>query len=350
MMFAAEHGPYWDVGLLAGFVLATAPLAADELTLTVAPTKGTLADVPVPVTLPAAHANGAWRDEATGTVTKDGARVGVVVGGGLLGLEAANALKSLGLEAHVVEFAPQLMAVQLDAGGGALLRRKIEALGVGVHTGRNTREIVDGETCRHRMQFADGGHLEADLIVFSAGIRPRDELARACGLDVGERGGIVVDDQCRTSDPDIYAIGECALWGGRIYGLVAPGYAMAKAAAADLTGTDGAFTGADMSTKLKLLGVDVGSIGDAHAKTPGALCYTYQDDLAGVYKKIVVDGDGRRLLGAVLVGDAADYGNLLQFRLRSTVAKEANFFPNSFRNLAFPNLREFLPFLRITRN
>ena len=244
-----------------------------------------------------------------------GARVGVVVGGGLLGLEAANALKSLGLEAHVVEFAPQLMAVQLDAGGGALLRRKIEALGVGVHTGRNTREIVDGETCRHRMQFADGGHLETDLIVFSAGIRPRDELARACGLEVGERGGVVVDDQCRTSDPDIYAIGECALWGGRIYGLVAPGYAMAKAAAADLVGADGAFTGADMSTKLKLLGVDVGSIGDAHAKTPGALCYTYQDDLAGVYKKIVVDAESRRLLGAVLVGDAADYGSLLQFCL-----------------------------------
>ena len=244
-----------------------------------------------------------------------GARVGVVVGGGLLGLEAANALKSLGLEAHVVEFAPQLMAVQLDAGGGALLRRKIEALGVGVHTGRNTRQIVDGESCRHRMQFADGEHLETDLIVFSAGIRPRDELARSCGLEVGERGGIVVDDRCRTSDPDIYAIGECALWNGRIFGLVAPGYQMAKTVAAELSGGQGAFAGADMSTKLKLLGVDVGSIGDAHARTPGALCYTYQDDLAGVYKKIVVDAEGRRLLGAVLVGDAADYGSLLQFCL-----------------------------------
>ncbi|WP_075968110.1 nitrite reductase large subunit NirB [Immundisolibacter cernigliae] len=244
-----------------------------------------------------------------------GARVGVVVGGGLLGLEAANALKALGLEAHVVEFAPQLMGVQLDGGGGAVLRRKIEALGVRVHTGRNTREIVDGESCRHRMVFADGEHLETDLIVFSAGIRPRDELARACGLEVGERGGIVVDDQCRTCDPDIYAIGECALWSGRIYGLVAPGYQMAKTAAADLCGGDASFTGADMSTKLKLLGVDVGSIGDAHARTPGALCYTYQDDQAGVYKKLVVDGDGKRLLGAVLVGDAADYGGLLQYCL-----------------------------------
>mgnify|MGYP000058235415 FL=1 len=157
-------------------------------------------------------------------------KIGVVVGGGLLGLEAAKALKDMNLATHVVEFAPRLMAVQVDEGGGRILRRKIEQLGVTVHTGKNTQAIVDGENCRHRMNFADGSFLETDLILFSAGIRPRDELARQAGLSMGERGGIVVDASCRTSDPDIYAIGECALYEGRIYGLVAPGYQIASPA------------------------------------------------------------------------------------------------------------------------
>jgi len=158
-------------------------------------------------------------------------KVGVVVGGGLLGLEAAKALRDLGLETHVVEFAPRLMAVQIDDGAGKVLRNKIAALGVGIHLGKNTTEIVDGETCRHRMNFADGSHLETDMILFSAGIRPRDELARQAGLDVGPRGGIAIGNECLTNDPDVYAIGECALWEGRIYGLVAPGYQMAETAA-----------------------------------------------------------------------------------------------------------------------
>ncbi|MBI2508598.1 MAG: FAD-dependent oxidoreductase, partial [Betaproteobacteria bacterium] len=147
-------------------------------------------------------------------------------GGGLLGLEAAKALHDLGLETHVVEFAPRLMAVQLDDSGGRLLRREIEALGVGVHTSKETTKIVKGAERRHRLLFADGGSRETDLVVFSAGIRPRDQLARAAGLAIGERGGIVINDHCQTSDPDIYALGECALWGGRSYGLVAPGYQM----------------------------------------------------------------------------------------------------------------------------
>jgi len=138
------------------------------------------------------------------------ARVGVVIGGGLLGLEAAKALKDLGLQTHVVEFAPRLMAVQIDAGGGAVLREKIEALGVQVHTGKNTQAIEAGEDRRHCMRFADGSAIETDLVLFSAGIRPRDQLARDSDIAVGERGGIVVDDYCRTSDSDIYAIGECA--------------------------------------------------------------------------------------------------------------------------------------------
>ncbi|TNE88028.1 MAG: nitrite reductase (NAD(P)H), partial [Gammaproteobacteria bacterium] len=219
------------------------------------------------------------------------AKIGVVVGGGLLGLEAANALQNLGLETHVVEFAPGLMGVQLDGGGSSMLRRKIETLGVQVHTSKATQAIEEtngeGDT-RLVMKFADGETLETDVIVFSAGIRPSDQLAKDCGLEVGPRGGIDVDYHCRTSDSDIYAIGECALYGGMIYGLVAPGYRMAEVAVSQLTGEHNTFKGADMSTKLKLLGVDVGSIGDSHGKTPGSIAYTFSDERAEVYKRMIV--------------------------------------------------------------
>ncbi|MGF6528623.1 nitrite reductase large subunit NirB [Variovorax sp. PvP013] len=241
---------------------------------------------------------------------------GVVVGGGLLGLECAKALRDMGLDTHVVEFSPRLMAVQVDEGGGAALRGSIEALGLHVHTGRNTVEIVDGATARHRMVFADGTWLETDMIVFSAGIRPRDELARQSVLAVGARGGVAVDTHCRTSDRDIYAIGECAAWNDQTFGLVAPGYEMARVAARHIAGqTDAAFAGADMSTKLKLMGVDVASIGDAHGRTPKSRAYRYVNEHKGIYKKIVVSEDNKQLLGAVLVGDAAEYGTLLQIAL-----------------------------------
>ena len=247
-------------------------------------------------------------------------KVGTVIGGGLLGLEAAKALKDLGLDTHVVEFAPRLMAVQLDDSAGRLLRRKIEALGATVHVSKGTKEIVQGETCRNRLVFADGTHLETDLIVFSAGIRPRDELARKAGLAVGERGGIAIDSHCRTSNPDVYAIGECALWEGRTFGLVAPGYQMAEVAARHVLGENVRFLGADMSTKLKLMGVDVASIGDAHGVTPESRSYVYTDDV--VYKRLIVSGDNKQLLGAILVGDAADYGPLLQLVLNSVPLPE----------------------------
>ncbi len=243
-------------------------------------------------------------------------RSGIVVGGGLLGLECAKALRDLGLQTHVVEYAPRLMAVQVDDDGGRVLRGKIEALGVKVHTERNTVDIRDGATARHRMVFSDGTHLEADMIVFSAGIRPRDELARNNALAVGARGGIAIDDHCRTSDHDIYAIGECAAWHDQLFGLVAPGYDMARVAARHLAGdASAAFTGADMSTKLKLMGVDVASIGDAHGRTAGCRSFRYVDECKQIYKKIVVSADGKQLLGAVLVGNADEYGTLLQMAL-----------------------------------
>ncbi|MFM0049206.1 nitrite reductase large subunit NirB [Caballeronia grimmiae] len=251
------------------------------------------------------------------------AKTGTVIGGGLLGLEAAKALRDMGLTTHVVEFAPRLMAVQVDEGGGRVLRSKIEELGVTVHTNRNTLAIVDGEDAVNRMNFADGGHLDTDMIVFSAGIRPRDDIARAAGLEIGPRGGIVIDDACRTSDADIYAIGECALWQGQLFGLVAPGYDMARIVAKRIMGDEAAFAGADMSTKLKLMGVDVASIGDAHGKTPGSRSYQFSDERKQVYKKLVVSGCGKYLLGGVMVGDAAEYGTLLQMMLNRIELPEA---------------------------
>src|SRR6266508_4574706 len=194
-----------------------------------------------------------------------GRGTGVVVGGGLLGLEAANALHRLGLATHVVEFAPRLMPMQVDEAGGAMLRRHIEDLGLTVHTGRSAARITGAgpdadHTEAHQVVFEDGGVVRTDVVVFAAGVRPRDELARAAGLTIGPRGGVVVDDACRTSDPHIFAIGECAHLGGRVYGLVAPGYAMAEVVADRLLGGAATFPGADTSTKLKLLGVDVAAV------------------------------------------------------------------------------------------
>ena len=246
--------------------------------------------------------------------------VGVVVGGGLLGLECASALKNMGLQTNVVEFAPRLMTVQVDDGGGAILRRKIESLGVKVHTSKSTTEIVKTEDGRvQKMTFADKSELQTDMIVFSAGIRPRDELAKSAGLTMGERGGVVIDDHCRTSDPAIFAIGEVALHKNRIFGLVAPGYHMARVAAEAIAGkADGAtFIGFDMSTKLKLMGVDVGSFGDAMGSTPGSHVVSFTDSKTEVYKKLVLSPDRKRLLGGVLIGDASSYGQLHQFMLNA---------------------------------
>ena len=273
-----------------------------------------------------------------------GSKVGVVIGGGLLGLEAANALKQLGLQTHVIEFAPQLMGVQVDAGGGRLLKNKITDLGVTVHTSVATEEIVEGENCRYKMCFKGGKTLETDMIVFSAGIRPYDNLAREFNLELGERGGIVINNHCQTSDKNIYAIGECALWNNFIFGLVAPGYAMAKIAVGHIlqqtqqgslqsNGLDNKadeFSGADMSTKLKLMGVEVGSIGDAHARSEGAISYYFEDQPNGIYKKVVTNSQSNKLIGAVLVGDTSDYDNLLQYHLNDielTTAPEALIMP-----------------------
>jgi nitrite reductase (NADH) large subunit len=240
---------------------------------------------------------------------RGGRAAGLVVGGGLLGLEAARALRLLGMSPHVVELAPWLMPMQVDEGGGGLLRRLIEALDVTVHTGTSMQRI---ELDRGRLLavLANGLELDLDLVVFSAGIRPRDELARAAGLKVARRGGVEVDAGCRTSEEHVYAIGECASVAGTAYGLVAPGYAMAEVVADRLLGGTAEFPGADTATKLKLLGVEVASFGDAHARTPGALSVTVHNPVRRSYAKLVVSDDATTLLGGIFVGDASRYAML----------------------------------------
>lgn len=232
-----------------------------------------------------------------------------VIGGGLLGLEAAKAVYDLGMEAHVVEHNPRLMPRQIDAAGSRILVQKIENLGVRVLLERGAKEI-HGNGKVEAIEFLDGSRLDVDMIVVSTGIRPRDELARQAGLEIGPRGGISVDDELRTSDPDIFAIGECALHAGMVYGLVAPGYEMAETLVSVLTGGTKRFKGADLSTKLKLMGVDVASFGAYDASPAESIPLTFEDPFGGRYKKLVFSKNGKRLLGGILVGDASEYGTL----------------------------------------
>ena len=233
-----------------------------------------------------------------------------VIGGGLLGLEAAKAAFDLGLETHIIGLGPRLLPRQLDDKGSAMLVSKIEPLGMRVHLNAETSEIF-GDGRVEGLRFKDHMELKVDMVVISAGIIPRDDLGRSSGLVTGPRGGIVVDDMLRTSDPSVFAIGEVALHQSMTYGLVAPGYEMAEIVAANLCGESRAFTGADMSTKLKLTGVDVASFGNYEADASAATAIVFEDPFAGVYKKILVTRDGTKLLGGILVGDASDYGRLL---------------------------------------
>jgi len=240
------------------------------------------------------------------------AKKGAVIGGGLLGLEAAKAMLDLGItDTQVIEFAPRLMPRQIDEAGSNTLRAKLEGLGLHIRTNTNTTAILGDEHITG-MQFANDTTIDVDMLVISAGIKPRDELAKLCGLETGHRGGIVVNDQLQTTDPQIFAIGECALYKGMIYGLVAPGYEMADVVATNLTGGGKAFTGYDMSTKLKLIGIDVASFGEPFVHPQDGRSIVWEDTLKGVYKRINISKDGKQLLGGVLVGDAEQYNMLLQ--------------------------------------
>ncbi len=287
------------------------------------------------------------------TIWAKKAKKGAVIGGGLLGLEAAKAMMDLGVtDTSVIEFAPRLMPRQIDETGSNVLKAKLETLGLKILTNTNTSQIL-GDDHITGMQFANDSKIEVDMLVISAGIKPRDELAKLSGLTVGQRGGIVVNEKLQTSDENIYAIGECALFEGMIYGLVAPGYEMAQIVATNLASLNhskgkaspnpseaGAsesenlesilevaeskapspleraggevFKPYDMSTKLKLIGVDVASFGDPFANGDGITSVTVNDTNKAVYKRINISADGKMLLGGILVGDAEQYNMLLQ--------------------------------------
>jgi len=227
-------------------------------------------------------------------------KTGAVMGGGLLGLEAAKALMDLGItNTHVIEFAPRLMPRQIDSAGSIMLQSKLKELGLTIHLNKSTSHI-GGEHKIDALHFNDESVLAIDMLVISAGIRPRDELAKLSGLQVGTRGGIMVNEKMQTSDEDIYAIGECALYEGMIYGLVAPGYEMADIVVNQLTNGSKMFYGYDMSTKLKLIGVDVASFGDAFITEPDCRTIVFEDTHKGVYKRINISTDGKQLLGGIL--------------------------------------------------
>ncbi|KDN56166.1 nitrite reductase large subunit NirB [Flavobacterium seoulense] len=245
-------------------------------------------------------------------IKQNGATEAAVLGGGLLGLEAAKAVRDLGLNAHVVEFAPRLMPRQLDKGASDMLQSKIEELGIGIHLNKSTQYIA-GEDAITGMMFEGDDLLKVDMLVISAGIKPRDELGRVCGLEVGVRGGVVVDNKMQTSDPNIFAIGEVALYNHMIYGLVAPGYEMADVAAEQIMNGDKTMREViDMSTQLKLIGVEVASFGDPFIENDEVTAIVYENKFSGIYKRVNVTKDGKKLLGGILVGDASDYNGLFQ--------------------------------------
>lgn len=245
-------------------------------------------------------------------IKQNGSTEAAVLGGGLLGLEAAKAVRDLGLNPHVVEFAPRLMPRQLDKGASDMLQSKIEELNIGIHLNKATQYIA-GADCITGMMFAEEELLKVDMLVISAGIKPRDELGRISGLEVGVRGGIEVNNKMQTSDPFIYAIGEVALYNQMIYGLVAPGYEMADVAAEQiLQGEKTMRETIDMSTQLKLIGVEVASFGDPFIENENVTAIVYENKFSGIYKRINVTKDGKTLLGGILVGDSSDYNGLFQ--------------------------------------
>lgn len=225
----------------------------------------------------------------------------VVIGGGLLGLEAAVGLKANGMEVTVVHLMDTLMERQLDEAAGYLLASELEGRGLTVLTGANTQSILgDGKVSG--LQLSDGTTIAADLVVMAVGIKPNVTLAKDIGLVVGR--GVLVNDQMQTSNPDIFAVGECVEHRGRTYGLVAPLYEMGRVLAGHLTGHDDvAYQGSVTSTKLKVTGVDVFSAGD-FSGGDGAEDIVFRDASRGVYKRIVIRDD--KIEGAVLYGDAKD--------------------------------------------
>ena len=247
---------------------------------------------------------------------------GAILGGGLLGLEAGKAVMDMGLEPHIVEFASKLMPRQLDSRSSQVLQLKLESIGLNIHLNKATNQIL-GNGAITGMEFGEDDALDVDMLVISAGIRPRDELGKTSGLEMGARGGIVVDNRMRTSDKNIFAIGEVALYNQMIYGLVAPGYDMATIAVNQILGEDSMMAeNIDMSTKLKLIGVDVASFGEPFMPASKGHSVIFENKTQHLYKRINVSLDGKKLLGGILIGDATDYNMLHQVYLNEMAIPE----------------------------
>ncbi len=246
----------------------------------------------------------AYRDLDDVDLMLDAAKKGgraVVIGGGLLGLEAAAGLKLRGMEVTVLHLMPTLMERQLDPAAGYMLETELSERGIDIRCESNTKEIYgDGKV--EGVRLDDGTDIKATLVVMAVGIRPSLQLAKDAGLETDR--GIQVDDQMQTSDPDIYSVGECVEFEGNTYGLVAPLYEQARVCAAALAGNaDAAFEHAEVSTKLKVTGVDLFSAGD-FADGHGREEIVFRDAARGIYKRLVLEGD--RLIGAVLYGETSD--------------------------------------------
>ncbi len=242
----------------------------------------------------------------------------IVIGGGLLGLEAARGLLNQGVGVTVVHLMDKLMELQLDEVGGQFLKREIEKLGITVLLNKNTSQIMGSERVEGVL-FKDGSIVEADMVVVACGIRPNTELAKKAGLEVNR--GVVVNDFLETSDPSIFAVGECVEHRGKVYGLVAPLYDQGKVLAATITGDKGpAYEGSVLATKLKVMGIELFSAGDFKAAEPDKEVMAYQDHAFGIYKKVVIHQD--QVVGTILIGDASDANRFLEMMRKKELVSD----------------------------
>jgi nitrite reductase (NAD(P)H) len=257
----------------------------------------------------------------------------VVIGGGLLGLEAAHAIQSLQQFDHVeiVQRSAWLLSRQLDQQAGLMVNQQVEKLGIHLRLESGVQDIVQENGQVQKIVMKDGTTLDCQLICFAIGIRPRDEIAKACGISTHKRGGIIVNPFLETNAPDVYAVGECACFEDNTFGLIAPGIEMANVLCSNLTLSEskemGRFQTPDLSTKLKLLGVEVASFGDYFADRDGpksipgterdvfgpddVQALVYRDPFSSTYKKYIFSSDGKYLVGGMMIGDTTDYIKLL---------------------------------------
>jgi nitrite reductase (NADH) large subunit len=250
-------------------------------------------------------------DDCTGIADyARGARKAVTIGGGLLGLEAARALGGLGCESHVVHLAGHLLELQLDATGGGMLRRTMEGFGLHVHTGKATTEVL-GEDRVSGLAFKDGTTIDCDLVVVAAGVRPNSEIGLRAGLTV-ERAIVVNDHMQSIDDRSVYAVGECAQHRGKVYGLVAPLWDQARVFAEHVTGRDdqAAYHGSKLATKLKVMGVELASMGITEPHDDHDEVVQFAEPKRGTYKKLIVRNG--RLVGGILMGDISKAAYLMQ--------------------------------------